>query len=83
MAGNRIILRGYMLPLEMLDRSTHFLVSPYTPVCFSHPLAEPNEVVEVRTHRTIEAGHHLVEVTGTLKLADNGEKGLVIVLDGA
>jgi hypothetical protein len=81
MAGRRVTLRGYMLPLEMSDRTTHFLISPYTPVCFFHPPAEPNEVVEVRTDRPIEAGYHLVEVTGTLQLANDGEKGLFFVLD--
>lgn len=82
LAGTRMTLRGYMLPLEPDMRTRHFLISPYTPVCFFHPPAEPNEVVEVRLSRPIEAGYHLVEVTGTFQLADNGEKGLFFVIDG-
>lgn len=81
--GRRVTLRGYMLPLEATTRTRHFLISPYTPVCLFHPPAEPNEVVEVRLSRPIEAGYHLVEVTGRLRLADNGEKGLFFVLDRA
>ena len=76
MSGRRVTVRGYMLPLESAERTTHFLLSPYTPVCFFHPPAEPNEVVEVRTVRPIEAGYHLVEVTGRFALQDDGEKGL-------
>lgn len=81
-AGQTVTVRGYMLPLEPSDRTAHFLISPYTPVCFFHPPAEPNEVIEVRLSRPIEAGYHLVEVTGTLELADNGEKGLFFVING-
>jgi uncharacterized protein len=81
-AGQTVTVRGYMLPLESSDRTAHFLISPYTPVCFFHPPAEPNEVIEVRLSRPIEAGYHLVEVTGTLELADNGEKGLFFVING-
>lgn len=80
-AGRPVTVRGYMLPLESSHRTTHFLISPYTPVCFFHPPAEPNEVIEVRTRRPVEAGYHLVEVTGVLQLADNGEKGLFFLID--
>jgi len=82
LAGSRVTVRGYMLPLESSDRTRHFLVSPYTPVCFFHPPAEPNEVIEVKLSRPIDAGYHLVEVSGVLRLADNGEKGLFFVIDG-
>lgn len=81
LAGSRVTVRGYMLPLEASDRTRHFLVSPYTPVCFFHPPAEPNEVIEVRLSRPIDAGYHLVEVSGVLRLADSGEKGLFFVMD--
>jgi len=82
LAGTRMTIRGYMLPLEPDMRTRHFLISPYTPVCFFHPPAEPNEVIEVRLSRPIEAGYHLVEVTGTFQLANDGEKGLFFVIDG-
>ncbi|MDP3379607.1 MAG: DUF3299 domain-containing protein [Brevundimonas sp.] len=82
LAGTRVTIRGYMLPLEPDMRTRHFLISPYTPVCFFHPPAEPNEVIEVRLSRPIEAGYHLVEVTGTFRLSNDGEKGLFFVIDG-
>jgi len=76
LAGRRVTVKGYMLPLESAERTTHFLISPYTPVCFFHPPAEPNEVIEVRLSRPIAAGYHLVEVTGAFALSNDGEKGL-------
>ena len=76
MAGKSFKIQGFMLPLEMAERTRRFLLSPYTPVCFYHPPAEPNEVIEVFLDRPIRAGYHLVEVEGTLALTDNGEKGL-------
>ncbi|MBA3999452.1 DUF3299 domain-containing protein [Brevundimonas sp.] len=79
-AGRRVTVRGYMLPLEATNRTAHFLISPYTPVCYFHPPAEPNEVIEVRLSRPIEAGYHLVEVTGVLRLSNDGEKGLFFVI---
>lgn len=81
LAGTSVTVRGYMLPLESTDRTAHFLVSPYTPVCFFHPPAEPNEIIEVHLRRPMEAGYNLVEVTGRLQLADNGEKGLFFVIE--
>ena len=83
LAGREITVRGYMLPLDSNDRTAHFLISPYTPVCFFHPPAEPNEIIEVRLKRPIEAGYHLVEVSGRLQLANDGEMGLFFVLNDA
>jgi hypothetical protein len=84
LAGKPFKIQGFMLPLEMAERTTRFLISPYTPVCFYHPPAEPNEVIEVWLKRPIRAGYHLVEVEGVLALTDNGEKGLFFqIRDGA
>ncbi|MDP1874909.1 DUF3299 domain-containing protein [Phenylobacterium sp.] len=76
LAGKTFKIQGFMLPLEMAERTRRFLISPYTPVCFYHPPAEPNEVIEVWLDKPIRAGYHLVEVEGVLALTDNGEKGL-------
>lgn len=44
------------------------------------PARWSHEVIEVRLSRPIEAGYHLVEVTGVLQLANDGEKGLFFVI---
>lgn len=76
LAGKPFKIQGFMLPLEMAEQTRRFLISPYTPVCFYHPPAEPNEVIEVWLKRPIRAGYHLIEVQGVLALANDGEKGL-------
>ncbi len=80
LAGRRVTVQGYMMPLESSMKTTHFIISPYTPVCMFHPPAEPNEVIEVRLSKPIGAGYHLVEVTGTLALVNDGEKGLFFLI---
>lgn len=83
LGGRTLTLRGYMVPLEAGDRTTHFLISPYTPVCYFHPPAEANEMVEVKLNRAIPGGYNLVEVTGVLRLSDKAEESLFFVLDDA
>lgn len=83
LAGKPFKIQGFMLPLEMAEQTTRFLISPYTPVCFYHPPAEPNEVIEVWLERPVRAGYHLVEVEGVLGLANDGEKGLFFQLRDA
>jgi hypothetical protein len=82
LAGKTLTLSGFMLPLEQSDTTRHFLISRYTPVCFFCPPGDPNEVVEVRLRRPIQAGYSLVKVTGVFSLANNGEKGLFFRIDG-
>ncbi|MDP1617705.1 DUF3299 domain-containing protein [Phenylobacterium sp.] len=82
LAGKPFRIQGFMLPLEMAEQTRRFLISPYTPVCFYHPPAEPNEVIEVWLDRPIRAGYHLIEVEGVLNLANDGEKGLFFQIRG-
>jgi len=83
LAGKTMTFEGFMLPLEPTETTTHFLISPYTPVCFFHPPAEPNEIIEVKLKKPVQAGYDRVEVTGKFGLANNGEKGLFFTLTDA
>jgi hypothetical protein len=82
LAGKTLTLSGFMLPLEQSETTRHFLISRYTPVCFFCPPGDPNEVVEVRLRRPIQAGYSLVKIRGVFSLANNGEKGLFFRIDG-
>ncbi|MDB5429604.1 MAG: hypothetical protein JWP35_720 [Caulobacter sp.] len=83
LAGKTITISGYMMPLESQPRTTHFLLSKYTPVCFFCPPGEPNEVIEVHTVKPLKAGYDKVTVTGRFALQNDGEKGLFFVLNQA
>jgi hypothetical protein len=83
LAGKSITISGFMLPLESQGRTAHFLLSKYTPVCFFCPPGEPNEVIEVRTVKSLKAGYGKVTVTGRFALQNDGEKGLFYVMTQA
>jgi hypothetical protein len=78
-----VTLSGFMLPLDLEERSRHFLLSKYTPVCPFCPPGQPNEVVEVTAGRGVELTDRMLMVTGRLSLTNNGEKGLFFRIDNA
>lgn len=78
-----VTLSGFMLPLDAQEKSTHFLISKYTPVCFFCPPGEPNEVVEVTSKTGVPVSYKLLNVTGRMALQNNGEKGLFFRVDQA
>jgi hypothetical protein len=76
LAGHRITINGFVLPLDGSDHTQHFLLTRRTPVCMFCPPGEPNEVVEVESPYPIVWTDKIVTVTGPLTLINNGEKGM-------
>lgn len=74
--GKTVTLRGFILPLDASDRTSHFLLTRNTPVCLYCPPGEPNEVVEVTSPHGIEWTKSIVTVTGKLELIQNNEQAL-------
>ncbi len=83
LSGKMVSLAGFIMPLDVQTRGTHFLLSKYTPVCSFCPPGEPNEVVEVRTAKPVAFVQKLVTVTGQFALQNNGEQGLFFQMTGA
>lgn len=83
LAGKRVSLAGFIMPLDAATKGTHFLLSKYTPVCDFCPPGEPNEVVEIRTAKPIAFVKKLVTVTGTFGLENKGDNGLFFQMVGA
>ena len=81
--GRIVTLSGFMLPLDATDRSRHFLLSRYTPVCFFCPPGAPNEVVEVAARNGVPITDRMLTITGRLTLADGADKGLFFQIDQA
>jgi len=81
MAGQPVILSGFVLPLDGSDQTKHFLLTRRTPVCMFCPPGEPNEVAEVVTLRPVTWTDKMVTVTGLLSLVNNGEKGMFFKID--
>jgi hypothetical protein len=81
--GKTVTLRGFMLPLDASDRTSHFLLTRNTPVCLYCPPGEPNEVVEVTSSRGIEWTKGIVTVTGKLDLIKNDEQALFFKIEAS
>lgn len=74
--GTQVKISGFMLPMDTAQRSKHFLLSRYTPVCFFCPPGQPNEVVEITSKVGVKLTGDMVTLTGRLSLINDGEKGL-------
>jgi hypothetical protein len=74
--GKTITVKGFVLPMDGSDRTSHFLISRNTPVCLYCPPGQPNEVVEVRSKRPMAWTNKIVAVTGKLSLINDGEQAL-------
>jgi hypothetical protein len=81
--GKRITVRGFVLPMDGSDHTSHFLITRNTPVCMYCPPGEPNEVVEVRARHAIVWTNKIVSVTGKLSLINDAEKALFFKIENA
>jgi hypothetical protein len=68
--------KGFILPVDGIDETKHFLLTLHTPVCFYCPPGEPNEVIEVVAKRPIPWNDALVTIKGRFELVNDGEAGL-------
>jgi hypothetical protein len=86
MAGRRMTITGYMLPLEGslgMKGMDHFILSRYSPSCPFCPPGDPNEHIEIFTAKPQALTINLVQVSGKFVLQNDGIQGLFFVLDDA
>lgn len=83
MAGQTLRVNGFVIPLDGLDMTKHFLIGINTPVCLFHPPGEPNEVIEVRSTRAVRWTDKAVTVEGVFGLIRNTEMGVFFTLGQA
>ena len=76
LVGQTVKVRGFTLPLDGTDKTSHFLIGVNTPVCFYHPPGDPNEVIEVVSDHAITWTDKPATVEGVFSLIDNGEMGV-------
>jgi len=83
LAGTTLTVSGFMVPLDVEENISHFLIARNTPVCPFCPPGEPDEVIEVQCLESVPSSYDLVTVTGIFKLIDNGDQGLFFQLKDA
>lgn len=76
MVGQTIRVKGFTLPLDGNDQTSHFLIGVNTPVCFYHPPGDPNEVIEVVSDHPITWDDRQTTMEGQFSLINNGEMGV-------
>lgn len=83
MAGKLIKVRGFILPLDGLDLTKHFLLGVNTPVCLFHPPGEPNEVIEARSTKPVRWTENQISIEGQFNLIKNAEMGVFFSMSQA
>lgn len=84
LAGKRVRVAGFMMPLENASRQRHFVLLAYPPGCPFHTHAAPNQFIEVKatTAFPVEIEQAIV-VEGVLELTGNDENGVFYRLTAA
>jgi uncharacterized protein len=76
LAGKRIKVSGYMLPLENSDRQSHFVLLAYPPDCPFHLNPNPMQFIEVRTRVPVPVSYDVKTIEGVLTLHGEDEQGV-------
>ena len=74
--GKRVVISGFMVPLETKEKSGHFLLSRRAPSRAFCPPAGPNEMMEILVSKPLRWEENLVTVSGTLELPSDEGKGI-------
>ncbi len=81
--GKTVQVKGFTVPLDGTDRTSHFLIAVNTPVCFYHPPGEPNEILEVTATSPLPWDEKLKLVEGVFSIAATGDAGVYFRLTQA
>ncbi len=76
LAGKRIKVNGYMLPLENGASQSHFVLLAYPPDCPFHLNPLPMQFVEVRSATPIRVSYDVRTIEGVLTLHGDDEQGI-------
>jgi uncharacterized protein len=83
LVGKSIKVKGFIIPLDGLDMTKHFLIGINTPVCLFHPPGEPNEVIEVTSLKAVPWDDKPKTVEGVFNLMSNPEMGVFFAISKA
>ncbi len=81
--GTHVRVKGFTLPLDGSDKTSHFLIAVNTPVCFYHPPGKPNEIIEVTAAAPITWDEKPKTIEGVFAVAASGDAGVFFRLTQA
>ena len=76
LAGTRIKVNGYPLPLQNSAKQTHFVLMAYPPDCPFHLNPAPTQFIEVHSSRPIAMTSDVQTIEGVLELTGEDESGV-------
>lgn len=76
LAGKKIKVNGYMMPLQNGGKQTHFVLLAYPPDCPFHLSPAPMQFIEVRTKTSVSFDYNVRTIEGTLTLHGEDEGGV-------
>lgn len=76
LAGRRVKISGYMLPLGKGANQSHFVLLAYPPDCPFHLNPGPQQFIEVLVSSPIPMNYDVRTIEGTLELAGTGGSGV-------
>jgi uncharacterized protein len=76
LAGKKVKINGYMLPLGKGASQSHFVLLAYPPDCPFHLNPGPQQFIEVKVSSAIPMNYDVRTIEGTLQLAGNDGSGV-------
>jgi hypothetical protein len=74
--AKEVKVQGFMMPLEMGDRQTHFILSAMPPSCAFCMPGGPESLVEVKSRAPIKFGFEPIVLTGKLAVLKDDPTGV-------
>ena len=76
LAGKKVKINGYMLPLGKGASQSHFVLLAYPPDCPFHLNPGPQQFIEVKVSSPVAMNYDVRTIEGTLELAGNDGSGV-------
>jgi uncharacterized protein len=76
LAGKRVKINGYMLPLGKGANQSHFVLLAYPPDCPFHLNPGPQQFIEVKVGSAVPMNYDVRTIEGTLELAGSDGSGV-------
>ena len=76
LAGKRVKINGYMLPLGKGASQSHFVLLAYPPDCPFHLNPGPQQFIEVKVSSAVPMNYDVRTIEGTLELAGGDGAGV-------
>ena len=66
--SKKILIQGYMFPLDQDEKQKTFLLVPFPATCPYHPHVSSNLIIEVHAKSSIKYSYEPVNISGMLEL---------------